>query len=200
MTDPKPIETRYAGCRFRSRLEARWAVFFDHLDIRWQYETEGYNLSNGDRYLPDFYLPTLDQWVEVKGKADNRDRARIALAAGELPANPSENLLSPGVLVLGAIPEPVQHSTLVHMRVASIRGLAMYLPSVFLLRSDTKSVGVMPVAGPQVLEVQTLLEASGPATSNINLTHYHRQIPCPPEVLSAYIAARSARFEHGEQG
>lgn len=27
----RAIETRYAGCRFRSRLEARWAVFFDHL-------------------------------------------------------------------------------------------------------------------------------------------------------------------------
>lgn len=25
----KPIETRYKGCRFRSRPEARWAVFFD---------------------------------------------------------------------------------------------------------------------------------------------------------------------------
>ena len=25
----KPIETKYNGYRFRSRLEARWAVFFD---------------------------------------------------------------------------------------------------------------------------------------------------------------------------
>lgn len=37
----KPIETRYAGCRFRSRLEARWAVFFDALKIEWEYEPEG---------------------------------------------------------------------------------------------------------------------------------------------------------------
>jgi hypothetical protein len=29
----KAIETRYAGCLFRSRLEARWAVLFDHLGI-----------------------------------------------------------------------------------------------------------------------------------------------------------------------
>lgn len=29
----KAIETSYAGCRFRSRLEARWAVFFDTLGI-----------------------------------------------------------------------------------------------------------------------------------------------------------------------
>ncbi len=38
MNKIKPIETRYAGCRFRSRLEARWTVFFDHLGIEWEYE------------------------------------------------------------------------------------------------------------------------------------------------------------------
>lgn len=35
------LTTRYAGCRFRSRLEARWAVFFDHLGIEWEYEPQG---------------------------------------------------------------------------------------------------------------------------------------------------------------
>lgn len=29
----KAIETRYKGYRFRSRLEARWAVFFDALGL-----------------------------------------------------------------------------------------------------------------------------------------------------------------------
>jgi hypothetical protein len=38
--DIKPIETRYNGYRFRSRLEARWAVFFDTLGIEYQYELE----------------------------------------------------------------------------------------------------------------------------------------------------------------
>jgi len=46
------IETRYSGYRFRSRLEARWATFFDHLGCEWEYEKEGYVLPNGDRYLP----------------------------------------------------------------------------------------------------------------------------------------------------
>lgn len=32
--DIKPIETHYNGYRFRSRLEARWAVFFDALGIK----------------------------------------------------------------------------------------------------------------------------------------------------------------------
>lgn len=34
----KAIETSYKGYRFRSRTEARWAVFFDALGVRWEYE------------------------------------------------------------------------------------------------------------------------------------------------------------------
>lgn len=66
MTDIKPIETNYKGCRFRSRLEARWAVFFDNLGIKWEYEPEGFELPDGTRYLPDFYLPRSKTYAEVK--------------------------------------------------------------------------------------------------------------------------------------
>ena len=50
----KVIETEYKGYRFRSRLEARWAVFFDACGVRWEYEPEGIILSDGSWYLPDF--------------------------------------------------------------------------------------------------------------------------------------------------
>lgn len=63
----KPIETRYKGYRFRSRLEARWAVFFDALGVRWEYEKEGYDLD-GVLYLPDFWLPELKCFIEIKGQ------------------------------------------------------------------------------------------------------------------------------------
>lgn len=63
----KAIETEYKGCRFRSRLEARWAVFFDSLGTKWVYEGEGFELEGG-RYLPDFWLPEVGQgcFVEIK--------------------------------------------------------------------------------------------------------------------------------------
>jgi hypothetical protein len=68
----RAIETNYKGYRFRSRLEARWAVFFDAMRIEWMYEPEGFESRNGEgdivRYLPDFYLPESGTWVEVKGK------------------------------------------------------------------------------------------------------------------------------------
>lgn len=66
--DIKPIETSYKGYKFRSRLEARWAVFFDAMGWQWEYEPEGYVLSDGSWYLPDFYVhhPLHEGYYEVK--------------------------------------------------------------------------------------------------------------------------------------
>lgn len=62
----KVIETKYKGYRFRSRLEARWAVYFDTIGIEWEYEKEGFEFNNGEKYLPDFWLPQVNMWAEVK--------------------------------------------------------------------------------------------------------------------------------------
>ena len=61
----KPIPTEYKGILFRSRLEARWAVFFDELYLEWEYEVNGFDLD-GTWYLPDFWLPQVKMWAEVK--------------------------------------------------------------------------------------------------------------------------------------
>jgi hypothetical protein len=44
-------------------------VFFDSLGVDWRYEHEGFELESG-RYLPDFYLPKLETWVEIKPSPD----------------------------------------------------------------------------------------------------------------------------------
>lgn len=62
----KAIETIYGGYRFRSRIEARWAVFFTRLGLEWEYEPQGYKLSSGSLYLPDFLLPELGLYIEIK--------------------------------------------------------------------------------------------------------------------------------------
>lgn len=70
----KALDTVYNGYKFRSRLEARWAVFFDCLGIKYEYEPEGFELSDGTWYLPDFKLTQsyaygyYNLWVEVKPK------------------------------------------------------------------------------------------------------------------------------------
>ncbi|MDP9312779.1 MAG: hypothetical protein M3R24_18145 [Chloroflexota bacterium] len=81
--NPKAIETLYNGYRFRSRLEARWAVFFDALDIRYEYEKEGYDL-NGLWYLPDFWLPKQQAWVEIKPMEPSDEEMQKASLLSEM--------------------------------------------------------------------------------------------------------------------
>lgn len=59
------IPTFYSGVTFRSRLEAKWAVFMDHLEVQWHYEPETYSLSSG-WYVPDFWVPSVDSFLEIK--------------------------------------------------------------------------------------------------------------------------------------
>jgi hypothetical protein len=80
----KAIETRYKGYRFRSRLEARWAVFFDACEYKWEYEPEGYVLPCGTHYLPDFKLFGTDKngddyvfLIEVKPSEESLDDPKI---------------------------------------------------------------------------------------------------------------------------
>lgn len=77
----KAIPTRYNGYLFRSKLEAQWAVFFDALSIRYEYEPEGYKMSDGTKYLPDFYLPDVNGgvFIEVKGPMDADDYHKIEM-------------------------------------------------------------------------------------------------------------------------
>lgn len=49
------IETSYNNFLFRSRTEAKWAFFFDYLQIPYAYELEGYQMGEV-KYLPDFHL------------------------------------------------------------------------------------------------------------------------------------------------
>lgn len=67
----KAIDTVYNGYRFRSRLEARWAVFFDTLGIEYEYEPEGFDLGEAGWYLPDFYLRKQNLWLEIKPLCDD---------------------------------------------------------------------------------------------------------------------------------
>ena len=72
----KAIETTYDNHRFRSRLEARYAVFFKALGLPYQYEPEGFEL-NGKCYLPDFLLPTIPLWVEIKGQKPTEEEEQV---------------------------------------------------------------------------------------------------------------------------
>ena len=87
MSEIKAIETYYKGYRFRSRLEARWAVFFDAAGIKYEYEPEGFETNEGTKYLPDFYLPEYDAYVEIKPPRDGIEK-EIKKAVSCIDNNP----------------------------------------------------------------------------------------------------------------
>lgn len=65
---PSAIPTKYAGTEFRSRLEARWAAFFDLVGWRWEYEP-----IDLPGWIPDFMLTGhTNVLVEIK-PADSID-------------------------------------------------------------------------------------------------------------------------------
>lgn len=75
-----PIPLEYGGHKFRSSLEADWAATFDSLDIAWTYEPVGIEFA-GVKYLPDFWLPSIQVWAEVKGPHnDGVDKPRALQA------------------------------------------------------------------------------------------------------------------------
>lgn len=174
----RAIETSYAGCRFRSRLEARWAVFLDHLKITWEYERQGFDLPSG-RYLPDFWLPEPGTWIEVKGAeatdleyAKLTDLARAVCAAGHRVQ-----------MLTGGIP---RRAIVVHGKTL----IAAETPIPFwALDAPAQAYDVPP---------QRFADASLDRWTILDGTW--QPGPCEQLVNAALTAARSARFEHGQHG
>ena len=108
-------ETFYAGIKMRSRLEARWAIFFDALELKWQYEPRTFRTPDGG-YIPDFYIRARrPYWLEAKGKEpEERDYTRAR-------AVETETRLKLRFLV-GSIPEFSVNGTLPHTTVRVYSG------------------------------------------------------------------------------
>jgi hypothetical protein len=68
----KAIPTTYANVRFRSRLEARWAAFFDLAGVPWEYEP-----IDLDGWCPDFRIISAGQSVLVEVKPVERKKCEI---------------------------------------------------------------------------------------------------------------------------
>lgn len=82
----KAIETFYRGNLFRSRIEARWAVFFSTLGIPYEYEKEGFELERIN-YLPDFWLPIQKCWIEIKGEKPTQNEIDKGLLLHDATGN-----------------------------------------------------------------------------------------------------------------
>jgi hypothetical protein len=107
MSEPyrvRALKTEYRGTLFLSRTEAARAQWLDDLGIAWDYEPQRVYLpALGVAYIPDFFLPALRLWCEVKGveptgleKAKAQELARVtgqpvAFLVGTPEENPGED-------------------------------------------------------------------------------------------------------------
>lgn len=82
--DIEAIPTMYKGVRFRSRLEAQWAVFWDELGVKWEYEPQTFKFPDGKQYTPDFWIVDLALWVEIKPNAKIADEEEAQLKCLQL--------------------------------------------------------------------------------------------------------------------
>ena len=218
MKQIKAIETFYKGYHFRSRLEARWAVFFDTLGIPWKYEVEGYGkeisvtTASGEevnevvRYLPDFFLPSRwgggGVYVEVKGdqnalKKDWEYHAEMHDYGGILPNfSGSIGKSDAGLLLLSDIPEASQAKIYFHPVIQHHKGLVKSY--AFFNGGGLSVVKESPLA--EMLGIEPVYGLEHQADDwAIDMRQVHTNL-YSPNVVKAYAAARAARFEHGQQG
>jgi hypothetical protein len=183
----KAIETRWQGYRFRSRLEARWAVFFDALGVAWEYEPEGFDLGAAGLYLPDFWLPSLGAWFEVKPESIQYPGEAWRKAEALAERNP--------VIVAGGNIGNHECTLFCHDLTDDSGGGPNDF-SAELAWSD--HIGLCLIVethrSDRVFcdpDLSTLRWAINP----FGLKH----LPQQPRIIRAISAARAARFEHGER-
>ena len=220
----KAIETRYDGYRFRSRLEAKWAVFFNAVGIDYCYEEYGFDLD-GIWYLPDFKLRLRGRyiWVEVKGQVPTEEEERKALRLCIADKHPVCILVeSPGLgTYIGFVYVPINISEPEVIRELK-KDIGFLKEEGARLRWTARTQAIViqgkgKHAIPRLMfDLQrgfkciTTLFAQCPKCKEVFLTAYFHpgtglNCECPGEVdadtpflRSAYVSARSARFEHGE--
>jgi hypothetical protein len=198
------IQTEYKGHLFRSRLEARWAVFLDALEVEWRYEEQGYE-TDGHRYLPDFYLPDSRAWLEVKGDpgAIGQDSARMCAILSDRSPLPGFASGDAAVVVVGEIPQAHDGCTL-HSALARLDGslTATWACVVKSAAGPFKFAVMKPhlMFGLFQIPVMAGLDKN-PAGFGALPANYYLFTPGNwPQVRNAYTAARQARFEHGARG
>ncbi len=182
----KAIETVYNGYRFRSRIEARWAVFFDTLGIRYEYEKEGYQVDH-IRYLPDFWLPDLQYWIEIKGQKPTDREVEKAQSIVKATGYPC--------FIFTGLPD--------HNDLVKAQELQYYIGN---FATGYNLAGSLVISANDCLwvECEECQEVRIESASTI-FAHEHwcceagfPDCISTPRLLAAYTAARQARFEHNE--
>lgn len=171
------FETAYDDHRFRSRAEARWAVFFNAVGWQYEYEKESYDLR-GTWYSPDFFLPEIGYWLVVKDEEPTEDEVTLYARLVEATGHPC--LLAKGP------PQAREQLRLFAVKDGNelLEGQQLYFADdrrnsgeFWLTSNNNGGFSIGPVEGPNHGRDPGIFSAT----------------------REAYEAALSARFEHGEK-
>ena len=81
-------QSYYKDMRMDSSWEVKTAQYFDNNNIEWKYNVQGYKLSNGRYYYPDFFIyenSKFTKLVEVKGYFREANRLKFEMFLREYP-------------------------------------------------------------------------------------------------------------------
>lgn len=210
MSQIKAVQTEYKGYKFRSRLEARWAVFFDAAGIKWEYEPQGFECKDGTKYLPDFYLPEERMWCEVKPNNPERAKEFEKVFACIKECSEIERLL-----ILPEIPKDDARVPMYWFLAAYYNPMdeCVSLRRVFFNVGDSGDIYLQTnfaVARESEISEWTFLDRFNCGSGWCAIHDY--KMPCKDEFFycdyisnedinilrKAYKSARQARFEYGE--
>jgi hypothetical protein len=205
--DIKAIETRWNGYRFRSRTEARWAVLLTNLGIKYEYEHEGFVLPSGERYLPDFYLPTLKCILEIKPSldADLSKPRELAIHSDEkvfIGTGAPDSVVKTQIYSFGDAGELIR-AGLVHCPCCCKVSLAQEGQADWLICDCIKTAKSGTRANwherlPQFLKVMLAEDVELELRIRDRFWQSIERPYLASKIFDAFDAAKSARFEHGE--
>lgn len=187
------IETSYAGVLFRSRHEARWAVFMDHLGLRWEYEPERYGFSTSKgTYLPDFYLPEIGLFAEIKpGLAGEVDPHGIWIWEQFAVDRAFNKLNGKAAVFCGGIPDPTKVTP-----EGPPKAERWYESGIFIPGDWHFAWCVCPEGAH--FDIQYEARGGRIFCGCYRMADDHYRTGDNPRILAAYTAARSERFYRGQ--
>lgn len=197
----RPIQTRAYGRRFRSRLEARWAVFLTELGVRWEYEHQGFVTEAGP-YLPDFWLPEIrgGVWLEIKPFTTPE-------SDGSWGSMWDDPILSAFNDAHGGVQLFVAHGLPDIKQLQNLWSDLLY-PSGWIEGDCEESMlfCICPVCGAVGIEFDGRAARIDACDTTKATQHWLMSVGhedkcynfADPRIIAALTAAHSARFEHGE--
>lgn len=73
------VQNTYRGITYRSLWETYVAKLLLYAGLEFQFEPRRFYLTPKLSYLPDFYIPELSAYIEVKGWLREKDKVRMSL-------------------------------------------------------------------------------------------------------------------------